>query len=180
MEGGRHPSFPQVLNATGNSASRALGNKAPTRDASLPSTCSASVLRPHLVLLSSLLNRDHVVVTVVLGLRTHPAKDLPIFLAEQVQSLPVHLAPLPLRALLGTLANLFKALHHAGQRPIGSEVPDQEGVLTHRTDAAPVFPDLRDAVVAEAVATFNAHRLHYGIQADGAHDLLPHHRQGRR
>lgn len=136
------------------------------------------MLSPYLVLLSSLLDRDRFVVTVVLGLGTYPAEDLPIFLTEQVQSLSMYLTPFPLCDFIGILANLFKVVHHVSQWPIGPEVSEQEGVLTHRTDAATIFPDLRDAFVAEAVATVNAHRLHYRIQADRACDLLPHHCQG--
>eukprot|EP00069_Balaena_mysticetus_P000651 bmy_03643T0 len=138
----------------------------------------ASMLRPHLVLLSSLLNGDHGVVTVFLGLGTHPAKRLPIFLTKQVKFLSVHHTQLALCALLGILADFSKILHHVGHLSIGPEVPEQEVVPAHRTDAAPIFPNLRDAFLAEAVTTFDAHGLHHGIQADSTRDLLPHHCQG--
>ena len=117
-------------------------------------------------------------ITVFLGLGTHPAKGFSIFLTEEVNFLSVHHTQLPLWALLGTLADFSKVVHHVGYLSIGPEILEQEVASAHRTDATHFFPDLRDALLAEAMTTFNAHRLHHGIQADRTRDLLPHHCQG--
>ena len=53
-------------------------------------------------------------ITVFLGLGTHPAKGLPIFLTEEVKFLSVHRTQLPVWAFLGTLVDFLKVFHHVG------------------------------------------------------------------
>jgi len=80
-------------------------------------------------------------ITVFLGLGTHPAKGLPIFLTEEVNFLSVHHTQLPVWALLGTLADFSKVVHHVGYLSIGPEILEQEVAPAHRTDATPLlFP----------------------------------------
>lgn len=76
-------------------------------------------------------------------------------------------------ALLGTLADfplrlstMLATCRWAGDSGAGS------GAGTQDRQLPPSAPGLRDALLAEAMTTFNAHRLHHGIQADRARDLL--------